>query len=316
MASARDDLAPLKGPLPDWFRGAFEVPRREGVVDVSGCPIHFFAWGDPAAPPVLMTHGFLAHARVFAFIAPLLAHRFHLVSYDLSSMGDSGPRSESLGRAEEALAVARETGLLDHAKKPIFVAHSFGGTVAIEAAEQHPEVFGGLIICDLMMVREARLRAMFGAPAPEPKSPPPSEPRTHKVYPDLSSALERYRLTPGQPCANTYLLEYMAHHSLRSVPGGFVWKFSPHILEHDRRTSRLWLDITQRFAALKTRKAIVHGRKSKLFDEDSVALVEGLAGPTVPIVGIPEAHHHLMLDQPLAFSTALETLLSHWTAVP
>ncbi|MEL6189132.1 MAG: alpha/beta hydrolase, partial [Myxococcota bacterium] len=82
MALPRDDLAPLQGPYPDWFKAAFEVPRSEGSVEVDGCAIHYFEWGERSAPPVLMTHGFMAHARVFAFVAPFLASRFHLVSYD------------------------------------------------------------------------------------------------------------------------------------------------------------------------------------------------------------------------------------------
>jgi pimeloyl-ACP methyl ester carboxylesterase len=31
-----------------------------------------------------------------------------------------------------------------------------------------------------------------------------------------------------------------------------------------------------------------------------------------PVVTIPEAHHHLILDQPLAFVAALRTLLADW----
>ena len=32
----------------------------------------------------------------------------------------------------------------------------------------------------------------------------------------------------------------------------------------------------------------------------------------VPFIEIPEAHHHIMLDQPLAFVAALRTLLQEW----
>jgi len=32
----------------------------------------------------------------------------------------------------------------------------------------------------------------------------------------------------------------------------------------------------------------------------------------VPFIEIPEARHHLMLDQPLAFVAALRTLLQEW----
>jgi hypothetical protein len=33
---------------------------------------------------------------------------------------------------------------------------------------------------------------------------------------------------------------------------------------------------------------------------------------SVPFVGIPDAQHHVFLDQPLAFVSALRTLLAEW----
>jgi pimeloyl-ACP methyl ester carboxylesterase len=37
-----------------------------------------------------------------------------------------------------------------------------------------------------------------------------------------------------------------------------------------------------------------------------------LMGPLAPIVEVPEAQHHVMLDQPLAFVAALRMLLESW----
>jgi hypothetical protein len=37
-----------------------------------------------------------------------------------------------------------------------------------------------------------------------------------------------------------------------------------------------------------------------------------LGGTDIPIVAVPEARHHLMLDQPLAFVTALRTNVQIW----
>jgi hypothetical protein len=33
----------------------------------------------------------------------------------------------------------------------------------------------------------------------------------------------------------------------------------------------------------------------------------------IPMIGIPEARHHLMLDQPIAFANVLESVLKLWT---
>ncbi len=315
MGPPRHDLDGLKRPLPEWFKAAFEVPRTSGQVEVQGCAIHYLEWGDRSQPPILLTHGFLAHAHVFAFIAPMLAHRFHLVAFDLSGMGSSGHRSStnaSYGsRVQEAIAVAEATDLFRHRRRPLFVTHSFGGTVAIEVFERHPERFGGLVVCDLMMMPPDHLAEHFKR---DPIARmPPERAAGHRVYADLETILGRYRLAPPQPCANDFLMEYMARHSVRRVDGGWSWKFDPKILLNDRHPVDWWSRLPHRLAALKTRKAIVHGRDSDLFGPPSVDFVQDLVGPHVPIIGLVGAHHHLMLDQPLAFVAALEALLTSWS---
>src|SRR3546814_18841360 len=49
--------------LPEWFVSALKVPREEGYVEIDGAKAHYFRWGDPSKPKVLMTHGFLARSE-------------------------------------------------------------------------------------------------------------------------------------------------------------------------------------------------------------------------------------------------------------
>src|SRR3546814_13280169 len=94
----------------------------------------------------LNTHGFLAHARCFAFIAPFLAKDYDVVAYDLSAMGDSAVREncDLAARGREMIGVARALGLFDGAPKPAIVAHRFGASVALEALEPLPGGFAGV----------------------------------------------------------------------------------------------------------------------------------------------------------------------------
>lgn len=50
-----------------------------------------------------------------------------------------------------------------------------------------------------------------------------------------------------------------------------------------------------------------------LFTSDSSDYVRELGGVDIPIIAVPEARHHLMLDQPLAFVSALRGLLATWS---
>lgn len=298
--------------LPAWFLRALEVPREEGFVDVDGVPMHFFEWGDPAAPPVLMAHGFLSHARSFAFIAPYLSQDFRVVAYDLSGMGDSGVRVDCSikNRAEEMIGVARALGMLDGPQKPIVVGHSFGAKVALNALGHAPEALMGAVICDLMVLRSSALDEFWSGERTSPGSGDPNRP--HRRYPDYARARSRYVLSPPQPVGQPFLLDYMSYHSLRRDGDALVWKFSPEVFRRESERDQ-WRTIAERLVSTPGRKAIIYGENSGLFTPDSVSYVRQLGGSRIPMIGIPEAHHHLMLDEPLAFVTALRAQLYAWT---
>ncbi|WP_082662786.1 MULTISPECIES: alpha/beta hydrolase [Sphingopyxis] len=298
--------------LPDWFVAALAVPREEGFVTVDGVRIHYFRWGNPAAPPVLMTHGFLSHARCFAFIAPFLSRDYHIVAYDLSGMGDSDvrPDCDMAARGREMIGVANALGLFGHARKPILVAHSFGSAVALQALELAPAAFAGVIICDMMILRPSELEKYWSNGRSSPGSGDPDKP--HRRYPDYASARSRFVLAPPQPVGEPFLMDYMAYHALRRQRAEWVWKFSPAVFRRDN-SRRLWLEIGPRLIAAPGRKAIVHGEQSQLFTPDSHLYVRELGGEDIPIIAIPDAQHHLMLDQPLAFAAALRALIEEWS---
>ncbi len=309
--SLPDDLVPLSVHGPDWFQHVMAQPRREGTVDVEGCPIHYFEWGDRSKRGLLLAHGFLAHARCFAFIAPFLTDDFHVVSYDLSGMGDSGARDSYTDqvRISEMLAVAEATDMLRHAQAPFVATHSYGSSVGIAACAQEPGFFGGLVVCDFMMLRPKIMRAYMGQRQERRMA---SKGKPNKVYPDLETALGRYRLAPPQSCENDFLLHYMAYHSLKQVGGGWSWKFHPSIMSSDSREIDWWAEQPMRFAGLSGRKAIIHGEQSTLFTQDSADYIREINDGPVPIIAIPNAQHHLMLDQPIAFASTLKSVLTMW----
>ncbi|WP_339822595.1 alpha/beta hydrolase [uncultured Parasphingorhabdus sp.] len=311
-----DQWAASQG-LPAWFVQAMAVPREEAFVEVDGAKVHYFRWGKRGKPPLLMTHGFLAHARCFAFIAPFLAENYDIVAYDLAGMGDSEIPADCDGdqRAAAMVGVAEALDLFSGPVKPKIIAHSFGSGVALTAMEMAGERFGGLIICDLMVMRPEKLLAHFkngGGPPGSGRSD-----RPNKVYPDYESARGRFVLSPPQPVQEQFLLEYMAYHSLRPVQDGeqqgWSWKFDPMVFHRSENDMAKWAHTPQRIVDLPHRLAIVYGENSKLFDSDSAAYLRELGGDHLPMIAIPEAEHHLMLDQPLALVTALRSILALWT---
>ena len=281
---------------PRWFRESLATPYEDQTVEVEGAPIHYLSWGEAGKPGLVLVHGGAAHAHWWSFIAPQLTHHYHVVALDLSGHGDSGRRAEYPREiwAREVMAVARDAGL---AGPPILVGHSMGGFVCMVAAASYGERLAGAILVD-SPVRRPDPEAEEGAHGRSFRNP--------KVYPDPESALKRFRLVPGQPCENDYILDHIARTSLCAVKGGWTWKFDPTIFR--RVTPRAAHEI---LPEVKCRVALFRAEFGLVTPDIGDYMYE-LLNRNAPIIEIPEAHHHLMLDQPLAFITGLRAVLADW----
>ena len=302
------------GEAPAWFVAAMATAPERHHLEVDGARIAYLAWGRPGAPLLTLVHGGAAHAYWWAHLAPLLAEDHRVVAVDLSGHGESDhrPRYGAEQWACEVMAVcARERGA---GGPPVVVGHSMGGFVTIVAAARHGEHLEGAIVLDSPVRRadpeseEARRRGrnMFRAP---------------KAYPDLATGMAHFHLVPPQPTTNPWLVAEVARHSLRRWDDGtWRWKFDPRVFVERAGPSRP-SEYAPDLAGAACRLAIVSGARSAIVDDAAIgqmrALVAGspAAAAGVPFVQVPEAHHHLLLDQPLATVTALRALLATWRPV-
>ena len=169
-----------------------------------------------------------------------------------------------------------------------------GGFVCIAAAG-HAGRLAGAVILD-SPVKRPDPEAEEGARGRSFRNP--------KVYPDEATALAHYRLVPDQPCENAFLVDHVARKSLKRVPSGWTWKFDPVVFLRDspQAASEILPEVRCRIALFRA----AHG----LVTPDIGAYMYELLDRNAPVIEIPEAHHHLMLDQPLALVTGLRTLLA------
>ena len=235
-----------------------------------------------------------AHSRWWDFIAPQLLGDYRVAAMDLTGMGDSDYRYtyEAKTYASEIVAVCDAAGFDSDVT---VVGHSFGGVMAVKAANLHPDRFGALVLVD------SGIR--------HPDEPPSNQPQMGggrpKVYPTGSPPKTGFRLYPPQPCENRYIMEYIARHSLLQVDGGWAWKFDEELPLTTKGTDRAPEDYT----GIPIPMGIVYGAESKSFTASTLDYTLELIGRDVPVVAVENAQHHVFLDQPLAFIDALKQVL-------
>jgi pimeloyl-ACP methyl ester carboxylesterase len=280
--------------VPQWFSRALAIEPDIGATEVAGTTIRYRAWGDRGQPGVVLVHGGAAHSRWWDHVAPLLAAGRRVAAMDLSGHGDSGRRTVySLDIwADELIAVAEAAGI---AGPPVLVGHSMGGFVTLTAARRHGAVLTGVLAID-SPVREltpeekaARDRQAFGP---------------LRVYPSREEALKRFRPIPDEGPVLSYVVDYIAAESIREVPGGWSWKFDPKIFGRPALSPSLLTTVDCRVALFRAERGLV--------SEQMGEVMYDRLGRAAPLIEIPDAGHHIMLDQPLALVTGLRTLLADW----
>jgi pimeloyl-ACP methyl ester carboxylesterase len=278
---------------PAWFTEALAAPVTERATSLDGVRIAYRMWAGPSERGIVLVHGGGAHSRWWDHIAPLLAAERRVIAMDLSGHGDSGRRENYNfdAWAREVLAVAADAGL---DTPPIVIGHSMGGVVALRLAAMSGAQIEGVVIVD----------APLRDPAPEEQAAQRQRVfRQLRLYPTREAILARFRPVPDQPVLG-YIADHVAAVSIRQVDGGWTWKWDPAIF-NSRETP------PGQLTKLDCRAALFRAEHGILSAEMSDLIYDRL-GRVAPVIEIPVAGHHVMLDQPIALVAALRTLLSDW----
>ncbi len=213
------------------------APERQHWIDCRDVRLRVHEWGDPAAMPVLLSHGFIDHARGFDRLAPRLAEHFRVIALDSRGHGDSG-WGDSYMWSLDVMDVVR---VLHWIGRPThLVGHSKGGGQVTDAAVAAPE-----------RVRQVVNLDGFGPPDDEGFARP-GAPDTSKLslaergamYLDRRREADRRLAWPagrsfedlvarrGQqnPGLEKSWLRYFVYHAAREDVDGWRWKADPQMI--------------------------------------------------------------------------------------
>ncbi|MBC7667891.1 MAG: alpha/beta hydrolase [Gemmatimonadaceae bacterium] len=295
-------LGPFNGetpPAPAWFDAAIAVTPERSRIPVEGAEIELLTWGEVGKPGLLFLHGNGAHADWWSFIAPFFAKDWRCAAISWSGMGGSDWREAYTAQlfAAEIFAAVAAAGLEAGGVKPILVGHSFGGFPTLYCGVEHADRLRGIVMVD----------SSIQPPEKRWRGPPSRPDAANRVYASLEEALARFRLAPPQGCENPYIADFIARGSLKAVEGGWTWKFDPAIWQRFSMP-----DLGELLPRIACPVALMWGERSALMHDETLDYMFSQMPDDTLRLAIPDADHHVMVGQPLAFVAGLRGLLAGW----
>jgi pimeloyl-ACP methyl ester carboxylesterase len=170
-----------------------------------------------------------------------------------------------------------------------------GGMVSLLYAATYPGRVAKLVVVDSRMLMPLnRVGAMREAGT-----------RSAKTYASQAELISRYRLEPpGTHTPAPEIIHHMAVHSGHEKPDG-TWqhKFDRNLFAQFERVDGIPLWEKIRIPAL-----LMKGERSNRLGPEVLGMVKARA-PQVELIEVPDADHHIMLDNPGGFLTAVRGFL-------
>ena len=116
-------------------------------VSVDGLDVFYRKAGNPAAPALLLLHGFPTSSHMFRDLIPLLSDRFHIVAPDLPGFGHTSlvPRDKfSYTFDNLAKVIDRFTEVIGLDRFALYI-FDYGAPTGLRIALAHPERITGII---------------------------------------------------------------------------------------------------------------------------------------------------------------------------
>ncbi len=259
---------------------------------VEGSPrLHYLEWNPDGRETLVLLHGNTAHAWWWQPLAAALdSNNFRLIALDQRGHGDSEwvrpPAYSPDDYAGDLDRFIRAVGLTH----PVIVGHSMGGISALSFAARFGTLARAAIAIDVA-INSSRQRDRF---LTRLKALPTV------VYPDLATAIARFRLMPNEGAIDPAVLAEIARHSLeRTSDGRYTFKF-------DRASffGGDGLDVPAAIKRIRIPTLLVRAEMSRIMTAEASAMAAA-SNPMVQLVEIPATHHHVPIESPELLARAI-----------
>lgn len=264
----------------------------------SGIRIRVVERGDPAAPPIVLVHGWGCTVYVFRYnISALADAGYRVIAFDLKGHGLSDKPADAAEYTIDALVdhVREALDALGLAQ-PVLSGHSLGGSLAYHFAASHPERVRGLGLLSPAGLTGVPLMRLYRFLTPAMLNPLFSRVRSRTV---VKIALRRVYGKRGH-FTQRDVEEYVAPSqfadyapAIRQLLHSYDWKAAAH-----RRLSQVNLPAVG-----------VWGTRDHMMPHDGMNIYKGLV-PAIELRSIPDAGHVITEETPSEVNETLLALLN------
>ena len=279
---------------------ATERTPHDRYVDADGLRLHYLDWGNDAAPPMLLLHGFSGHAHTWDTFARAMCDQYHVVALDQRGHGDSDWAKDGTYRSDDHArdihAVHDRLGL----RAVVLIGLSMGGRNSIALMAAHPAKVEKLVIVDIgpdIDPRGAARIARMAGEAPEDFGSV-----------DEAVAYLRQHVTLKSTAAEAALRHRVEHGVKKRPDGRYTWKYDGFLRDQRRQGTVPPIDLWPAVRKITAPTLIVRGSESDVFSlETAKRMLELIPGSQ--LVEIPGAGHSVPAEAPEAFERAVRQFL-------
>jgi pimeloyl-ACP methyl ester carboxylesterase len=269
----------------------------DSFVDIDGARLHIQDYGASGKPPMLCVHGGGANAHWYDFVADGFNTDYHVRGIDLRGHGDSDwdtsdpPNYSYAHQAADIDALTKKLDLRDF----VLIGHSMGGAICSMYAATYPGRVKALVIVDSNLIMSPERIASFQAVADRPA----------REYATQEEFIANYRVRPGGSTARPDAVRYIARHSGRRFDDG-LWR---HTVDRRTNSNRQLFDSLALWEKIKIPALLMKGADSTRMTLEAIAQIQERA-PQVKMTLVPDAEHHITLDNPAGFIRAAREFLA------